>query len=135
MLYEFRDNVFLEHKGWWFLWESSWEGFRPIDSVHWDGTTFAIDDRAYCTDPMDNLYGYGSQQMKDLCNLLKNKREDTPNVVDALNFGTLEWFRDRRVCIGQCAPRTLDSWKRMIHKKHRTCRKAPRGKKFTRRNC
>ena len=133
MLYEFRDNTFLEHKGWWFLWEPSWEGFRPIDSVRWDGARFAIDDQSYCSDPTDELYGYGSKQMRELCELLKNKHNDNPTIVDALTIGPLEWFRDRRVPINPCAPRTILSWKRMTQNKPRTCRKAPRGNKFTRR--
>jgi len=132
-LFEFRDNVFLEHKGWWFLWEPAWESFRPVDGVQWDGSTFSINDQAYCSDPTDPLYGYGSAQMKQLCDLLKDKRDAEPVPTAVLPIGNLEWFRDRRVALTPCAPRDPKSWKRMVQKKPRTCRKAPRGNKFTKR--
>ena len=70
MLYDFNDQLILEHKGWWFLWETAWDSFRPIDDVQWDGTRFVYEDRGYCADPTDPLYGYGSEVMKDLCDLL-----------------------------------------------------------------
>ena len=131
MLYEFRDKVFLEYKSFWFVWESAWEGFRPIQGVVWDGQTFQVQDDMYCIDPTDSLYGYGSEQMKTLCSLLSEQKGE-PTKVSTLPFGT-EWFRDRFVAVSPCAPRDTSSWKRMVQNKPRTCRKAPRGKKLTRR--
>lgn len=133
MLYEFRDKVFLEYKKYWFVWESAWEEFRPIQGVTWDGTTFRIDDDLFCVDPTDPLYGYKSEQMKTLCTLLHDKYNAQPVKVSSLPIGA-EWFRDRFVSLSPCAPRDVQSWKRMVQNKHRTCRKAPRGKKLTRRN-
>lgn len=132
-LFEFRDGIFLEYKGWWFLWEPAWESFRPIDGVQWDGQTFWVNDQKYCSDPTDEFYGYGSDQMKQLCDLLNPKREIEPLHVSVLPTPTLEWFRDRRVALTVCAPRDAQSWKRMIQKKPRTCRNAPRGNAFTKR--
>lgn len=133
MLFEFRDSLLLEYKGWWFLWESAWESFRPIDGVRWDGSRFQVDDNAYCSDPSDEFYGYGTAQMKELCELLNDNRERIPNSVETLPMKDLEWFYDRRVSMTTCAPRDKISWKRLVHNKPRTCRKMPRGKKFTRR--
>jgi hypothetical protein len=134
MLYEFRDRLFLEHKRWWFVWEEAWDAFRPINAVQWDGSAFVFDDREYCADPMDPLYGYGSQTMKDLCMLLAEQRlEDLPNEAEVLESGPLEWLFDRRVSVTPCAPRDHASWKRMVQGKGRTCRKAPKGEKSTRR--
>lgn len=134
MLYDFRDRLILEYKGWWFVWEEAWDGFRPIESVQWDGNRFVLDDRNYCKDPSDPLYGYGSQTMKDFCDLLGDRRnEDLPVEVHTLESTSPEWFFDRRVSITQCAPRDYMSWKRMAHGKYRTLRKAPKGKKYTRR--
>jgi hypothetical protein len=132
MLYEFRDKVFLEYMKYWFVWESAWEEFRPIQDVTWDGITFRIEDSLFCVDPTDPLYGYGSEQMKMLCTLLRDKYNDTPIRVSSLPIGN-EWFRDRFVALTLCAPRDAKSWKRMVQNKPRTCRKAPRGKKLTRR--
>jgi len=131
MLYEFRDKLFLEYKKWWFVWEPAWEGFRPIRGVVWDGRVFQIQDEMYCTDPTDPVYGYGSEQMRDLCGLL-NEKNSNPVKVSTLPIGN-EWFRDRFIGFSACAPRDVPSWKRMVQNHHRTCRKAPRGKKLTRR--
>ena len=133
MLYDFNDQLILEHKGWWFLWETAWDSFRPIDDVQWDGTRFVYNDRGYCADPTDPLYGYGSEVMKDLCDLLADSRHDLPEVVDCLRIGALEWFVDRPMSLTACAPRDHASWKRMSGGAHRTCRRH-RGRKFTRRS-
>ncbi len=132
MLYDHNDQLILEHKGWWFLWENAWDSFRPINGVKWDGTRFIYDDREYCSDPTDPLYGYGSQVMKDLCDLLADSRHEIPEETDCLRSGTLEWFYDRPLSLTACAPRDMSSWKRMSKGIHRTCRRH-RGRKFTRR--
>lgn len=131
-LYEFRDKTFLEYKQLWFVWESAWEAFRPVQDISWDGNTFRVKDDAFCSDPTSSLYGYGSTEMAQLCELLKEKFDETAVKVSTLPIGT-EWFRDRFVSLRECAPRNTSSWKRMVQNKHRTCRMAPRGKKHTRR--
>lgn len=133
MLYEFQDKLFLEHKRFWFVWEPAWEQFRPIENVVWNGTSFDIQDKTYCADPTHTLYGYGSPQMRELCELLQDKAKDVPFKVTTLPIGQ-EWFRDRFVAFSPCAPRDVRSWKRMVQHKPRTCRKCPRGKRLTRRN-
>jgi hypothetical protein len=134
MLYEFRDRIVLEHKHWWFVWEEAWDMFRPINAIRWDGTAFVFDDREYCMDPSDPLYGFGSQTMKDLCELLGDQRlEELPIDASVLDAGSLEWFFDRRVALTPCAVRDHASWKRMVQGRGRTCRKAPKGEKYTRR--
>lgn len=131
-LYEFRDRIFLEYKKFWFVWEPAWEAFRPFQTIAWDGKSFRIDDDMYCSDPTSELYGYESAQMKELCHLLHDKSTETAIKVSTLPNGT-EWFRDRFVAVTECAPRDVQSWKRMVQNKPRTCRTAPRGKKHTRR--
>ena len=132
MLYQCRDTLFLTHRGWWFVWEPAWEQFRPVQSIVWDGTAYRIDDDVYCSDPTDQLYGYGSEQMRELCELLQSKQDEEPIKVITLPFGT-EWFRDRFVALTPCAPRDSASWKRLVQGHGRTCRTAPRGKTLTRR--
>lgn len=132
MLYEFRDKTFLEYKRYWFVWESAWEAFRPIQGVSWDGTTFQIEDDMYCADPTSPVYGYGTAEMAQLCELLKDRYDSSAIKVSTLPIGT-EWFRDRFVALTPCASRDAKSWKRMVQNHGRTCRKAPRGKKLTRR--
>lgn len=135
MLYSFRDRLVLEYKGWWFVWEEAWDSFRPIQAIRWDGQAFRFEDDETCSDPLDPLYGYGSEPMKDLCELLGEHLTLTiPDDVDTLVAGpTPEWFFDRHVGLHPCAPRDHASWKRMVQGHGRTCRKAPKGKRFTRR--
>lgn len=134
MLYEFRDRLVLEYKKLWFVWEEAWEAFRPINGIAWDGQVFVFDDHEYCSDPTNPFYGYGSQPMKDLCLLLEDQKVDElPEEMDTLVTENMEWFFDRRVAVTPCAPRDHKSWKRMVQNDARTCRKAPKGTKFTRR--
>jgi hypothetical protein len=132
-LYEFNDDVFLEYKGYWFVWEPAWESFRPIDGVRWTGTHYKVDDRVYCSDPTSEYYGYGMEERRQLCGLLNKLYEQTPLKVSVLPMDDVEWFRDRWVSFEPCAPRTITSWKHLVRNRPRTCRNAPRGKKFTRR--
>lgn len=132
-LYKFQDYIYLEYKKRWFLWESAWEKFRPIHGIQWNGNAFVIDDKEYCSDPMDDLYGYGSSQMKQICDALTEKYSSQIKIVECPETGNLEWFYDRRVSLTPCCPRTKDSWKRMVRGKYKTLRKGP-AVTFTRRN-
>lgn len=129
--FRFRDQIFANYKSNWFVWEPAWECYRPITAVQWTGTTFSVDDRAYTKDPMDPLYGYGSPQMKQVCEILGSPKDIVD--VNSLCVGPHEWFRDREVSVHPCAPRDMSSWKRMVHGKHKTCRVIVRNK-FTKRN-
>jgi hypothetical protein len=134
-LYTFHDNTFLEYKGFWFLWEPAWDAYRPIENVVWEGDRFRIVDKLYCADPTDVWYGYGNEKMKTLCSLLASKFATAkPTETSLLPIGKSEWFRDRFATLSPCAPRDLPSWKRLVRGKGRTCRKAPRGNKLTKRN-
>ncbi len=133
-LFEFQDRVYLHYKQYWFVWESAWESFRPIDGVRWNGKSFSIDDSSYCKDPTDEHYGYATSQMKQVSSLLRYKYDEVAKRVYSLDTGNSEWFRDRHISMTPCCPRTKESWKRMVQGKPRTCRHAPRGKKLTRRN-
>jgi hypothetical protein len=104
--------------------------------VQWNGSNFVFDDRDYCRDPTDPHYGYGSEVMKDLCDLLGDSRHELPEEVDCLRIGSPEWFFDRPISLTPCAPRDMASWKRMSKGTHRTLRRlrGSRGRKFTRRS-
>jgi hypothetical protein len=128
------DRVFLHEGSRWYIWESSWGMYRPIDGLKWDGTTMRLDDKAYCVDLTDPLYGYGDERMYNKCFHLTQEFSDieTAKSVPFLSVGTPEWFRDRPVVLTPCAPRDVDSWRRM-NLKRRTVRNHPR-KTFTKRN-
>lgn len=130
----FRDTVYLNYKNHWFVWESAWDGWRPVDAVRWTGARFEADDRAYTADPTSDDYGYGSTKMRELCEALTEKfpQTDAPSVPH-LPAGPVEWFRDRMVALSPCAPRDMASWKRMTAGRARTCRAGPRNR-FTKRS-
>ena len=121
------DTVLLEFKTVWFLWEPAWESFRPITSLAWDGQALVLDDRAYCSDPLDPEYGYGDATMHELCTILsqmyppKTARDGCLPAV-----GPKEWFFDRFLSLTRCAPRDKASWKRFHKGRYRTPRKAPK---------
>lgn len=121
------DLILLEVKSSWFLWEPAWESFRPITSLAWDGETIVLDDRAYCADPLDPLYGYGTPAMRDLCAALTKRLSPTtarPGRLPAV--GPAEWFYDRFVSLTPCAPRDKASWKRLHKGRYWTPTSAPK---------
>jgi hypothetical protein len=130
----FQDKTFLSYKGKWFVWEPSWESFRPIDAVEWTGQSFQIDDRAYCADPSDEWYGYGSSKMKQVCEALTPLYKAGAPPMETPAIGSkVEWFRDRAVMLSPCASRDKDSWKRMCRGRIHTCRNPHAIRSFTRR--
>ena len=130
-LYKYQNLHLLDYKSNWFLWEPAWRGFRPITSLSWTGTGFFLDDKQYCSDPSNELYGYGSEQMKQICTLLTQKFQ--PGLSNASEIktpavGSTEWFHDRFVSFTPCAPKDISSWKRLTKGRHDTLRRAPRNK-------
>ena len=133
-VYQFRDSTFLLYKSLWFVWESAWDGYRPVDALRWNGTRFEVDDARYTSDPTDSLYGYGSESMQKVCEHLSDTYpQSLAKPVRHLTVGPPEWFRDRMVSLTTCAPRDTASWKKMCQGRHRTCRRGPRNR-FTKRN-
>lgn len=137
-LTRFQDNVFLEYKTNHFVWEPAWETFRPIQSVDWTGDRFVINDVVYCSDPMDDMYGFGSPQMKQVCDVLRdtyNKSLANATEIKSPQIGKLTWFGDRYISLSPCAPKTTTSWKKMCRGKVHTRRHVPSTtrNKFTKR--
>ena len=132
-VYRFRDNTFLHYKKYWFVWESAWDGYRPVDALRWNGKTYEVVDTQYMKDPLSSNYGYGNMAMKKVCDLLTEKYpKEQSLVVKHLSFGEQEWFEDRMVAVNPCAPRDKTSWKKMTMGRRRTVRRGP-ANKFTHR--
>ena len=130
-LYSVGGVVVCQHNRQWFVWEPAWESFRPITSISWDGSSYFTDDRAFCSDPFDPLYGYGSTDMKKYCESLTTAygpKVSSATIVPSLAVGPSEWFYDRTVALTPCAPRDRNSWKLMTKGRYRTLRKGPRNK-------
>jgi hypothetical protein len=138
MIVRFHDRAYLHIGSRWFVWEPVWSLFRPVDGLAWNGATFVLDDTAYCADITDRQYGFGSEEMYQVCTKLSetwaDKVADAP-VAKVLTIGKNEWFFDRPMVLTSCAPRTKESWRAMglQRKSLRVLRRSPR-KTFTKRN-
>lgn len=130
-LYHHHSRIFLNYKTSWFIWEEEWDSFRPITSFSWTGSKFFLDDRAYCSDPSDEFYGYGNSQMKQACDLLTQKYKSKFIDIQDLNnigIGPSQWFYDRNISLTPCAPKDISSWKRLVKGRYRTLRSSSRNK-------
>lgn len=121
------DLVLLDVKRAWFLWEPAWDSWRPVTAVAWDGDRVIVEDRAYCADPTDPEYGYGSPAMREVCDLLTKTYSPKDARTGPLPaVGPQEWFFDRFLSLTPCAPRDKASWKRFHKGRYRTPRSAPK---------
>jgi hypothetical protein len=135
MLAKFQEHVFL-HEGRWYVWDTALFMFRPIDGFAWNGFTWKLDDRAYCKDPLEKTYCFGSAEMLQTCVDLGKKYEDKIEhapTASYLTLGNPQWFRDRPVSFTHAAPRDVASWKRLVKGRARTCKRRS-SNKFTKRN-
>lgn len=136
-LVSFQGTTYLQRSGHWFAWESAWGTFRPIDALQWDGARFITDDRAYCGDPTNDLFGFGSEAMKEACAILTDTYEsklDGAAPVSSLCIGEGTWVRDRQVSLTPCAPTDVASWKRMCGNRTSTCKQRLVRRQCTKRN-
>ena len=82
MITRFHDRAYLHVASRWFVWEPAWSLFRPVDGLAWDGTKFVLDDAAYCADITDRQYGFGSEEMYQLCSKLSEAWADEVRAVE-----------------------------------------------------
>jgi hypothetical protein len=119
-----------------FIWDSNWESFRPIEKIGWDGKNITYSDYKYKEDLFDPWYGYGSSEMKQLCKRLIEIVDLGKYSEDiTILFKDTEWFRDRKVSLLPCAPKSSSSWLKYIKytkSKARTLRTFKHSKKTKR---
>jgi hypothetical protein len=120
----FHSNIYGKKDGQLFVFEPTWDSFRPIEKVGWDGIKYSIVDTKYKTDLFDQNYGYGSLQMKALCRQLSQttELEDAKEITDPVLFwkwcGETEakWFYDRAcVFASPCIAKDSNQWKKYLH--------------------
>ena len=119
----FRDRIYGKKDKQLFVFESTWDSFRPIEKVAWNGNTYSIIDSKYTSDLFDEYYGFGSLVMKALCRELTQNTElnEDNKITDPLVFwkwcGETEakWWYDRAcVFTDSCVPRDIQTWKTYI---------------------
>lgn len=123
-LCEFQGRIYGKYKTHLFVLESDWDTLRPIQRVGWNGTEFEIVDADYKNDIFSPHYGFGSAEMKKVCDtLLKTTELDgRVQITDPIAFwkwcGHSEhtvWWRDRAVLFSSpCVSHTPDAWKRYL---------------------
>jgi hypothetical protein len=113
-----------------FVWDTSWEIWRPISAVGWNGSKITYDDHEYKKDIFDPWYGFGSSEMKELCKKLTafiDRTKYTENI-DKL-FKYPEFLYDRKIGfldICQLNLKTKESWRAYLNylgTKNKTLRK------------
>lgn len=120
----FHTSIYGKKDGQLFVFEPTWDSFRPIERVGWDGIKYSIVDSKYKTDLFDQNYGYGSLQMKALCRQLSqtSELEEAKEITDPVTFwkwcGETEakWFYDR-ACVfsNPCISRDANGWRKYLH--------------------
>jgi len=127
---QFHGKTYGKENSYLYVFEATWDSFRPITKVEWNGKKFDINDATYKQDLFDQYYGFGSHEMKIHCkNLTENTELNGPEL-DPLSFwrwcGTsTEWFRDRQCVLSPCGNH---DWKKYIittGSRPRTLRRAP----------
>jgi hypothetical protein len=110
-----------------FIFDSVWEMFRPIEYLAWNGHEITYNDKKYKEDIFDIWYGFGSENMKLLCQKLTEEIELSQfKEIDGSEFLKKEWFFDRKCTFLPCSKKDKISWKnylKYLNKKHKTLRK------------
>ena len=134
---QFRGRTYGKFNGTLYIFEETWDMFRPITRVYWNGTKFTIDDVVFKTNLFDPYYGFGSPDMKHQCKELTENTELEGKDLNPTDFwawcGTrTEWFHDRPCVVSGCGSA---DWKKYIQHtgyRARTLRHAP-GARVTKR--
>jgi len=139
-LVTFHERLYGTYNGQLYTFEPTWDSFRPIVGIGWNGTQFACIDDKYKPNLFDELYGYGTLQMKAECRRLTQETElsETREMTDPIQFWrwygehNVKWWRDRPcVFVSACVSRDANSWKnylKYLNTKARTLRQPFRGK-------
>jgi hypothetical protein len=134
-LCEFREVIYGKLNNQLFTFETSWDSFRPITFVGWDGSDFVADDSAYKKNIFSSYYGYGSADMKKLCKELTKTTElnNAVKITDPVLFWkwckqpSAQWWYDRPVVfLNACVDKGKLSWRKYVehsHSRRRTLRK------------
>jgi hypothetical protein len=113
-----------------YVFEETWDTFRPITKVEWNGKKFAINDRLYKQNLFDTHYGFGSLEMKNYCKVLTENTELNGPELDPLSFwkwcGTsTEWFCDRPCVLSSCGNHDWKKYVAYTGSRPKTLRRAP----------
>lgn len=139
-LCEFHSRIYGKYDNQLFVFEPTWDSFRPIEKVGWDGSRYVAVDFKYKQDLFDEYYGYSNLEMKLLCKkLLRETELSNAKLITESNLfwkwceeSDGLWWNDR-TCIfsSPCIPRDSNEWKKYLHYlnvKSKTLRRAIRSR-------
>lgn len=144
-LVQFHDRIYGKYNSQLFTFEPTWDSFRPILGVVWDGKCMVPNDTNYTQNLFHEFYGYGTLEMKALCRKLTQETElsETKEIKDPVHlwkwYGetNVKWWKDRPcVFLSSCVSQDSTSWKKYLsylETKHKTLRNPFHGRQ-TRRN-
>jgi len=139
---QFCKRIYGKHEGKLYIFEPTWDMFRPISSVGWDGTKFSVDDRIYKKNLLSSHYGFANPEQKSICETLTEVTElgNAPEITDPVDFWRwagitdAQWFNDRPcVFLNPCVPKNWRPYLTYINQRPRTLGRKPRGSRVTRR--
>jgi len=122
-LVTFHDRTYGKLNGQLYTFETTWDSFRPINGIGWDGRLLVPIDSEYKLDLFSPVYGYGSHDIKAECRRLTQETElsDAKEIRDPIQiwrwYGekNVKWWRDRPcVFVSQCVSRDSESWKKYL---------------------
>lgn len=120
----FQDRIYGRYEKQLFIFEPTWDSFRPIEHVAWDGKNYIILDLKFKQDVFDENYGYGSLAMKASCRKLSQdtELETAKEISDSVEFWKwsgeteLKWWNDRPCLFASsCMKKDNEQWKSYLN--------------------
>ena len=132
----FHTRIYGKHSNHIYLFEPTWDSFRPISKLGWDGKKFSAEEM-YKSNLFSPIYGFESLDQKTFCREIVETTdlEKAKEVVDPVEFwrwagmSDASWFRDRPcVFLNQCSPKNWKEYLGYIGSRSKTLRNPPRGR-------
>jgi hypothetical protein len=136
-LCQFHTRIYGKAKTQLYIFEPTWDSFRPIKKVGWDGKKYSVDDQEYKLNLFSQHYGFESPEQKVRCRELAETLElgnarEFLNPVDFWKWAGMTeavWFRDRPcVFLTECTPKDWRAYLSYLGSRPRTLRRPPQGR-------
>lgn len=136
----FHGNLFGKFQKKVYVFEPTWDSFRPITKVAWNGSEFVIIDSEFKQNLLSPFYGFESEKQKEFCRKLaeETELENAPELKNPTDFWRwcgetdISWWRDRPIVFAsKCVSREGTGWKkyiRYLESKPRTLRRPFKGR-------
>jgi hypothetical protein len=122
-----------------YVFEPTWDSFRPISNIGWDGKKFAVD-HLFKENLFSPYYGFESQEQKDKCRKLADVTElagrEITDPIEMWKWAGINasWFRDRPcVFLNECASRNWQDYLKYLGSRPKTLRRHYSNRRITRR--